>query len=71
MSGWLRTLLLAGLAVVAIVEVGQLLVVAAAFIAWRTLARWRPFAMVRTPALYAIGSVAACWTIGRTVALLA
>ncbi len=54
------------------VEVGQLAVVGVAFLGWWTLGRWQGWSrLARTPALYAIGSVAAYWTIGRVVALLA
>jgi hydrogenase/urease accessory protein HupE len=53
------------------VEVGQLLVVGVAWLVWRTLARWPRVAVARAPALYAIGSVAAYWSIGRIVGILA
>ena len=53
------------------VELGQLLVVGVAWLVWRTLARWPRFAVARAPALYAIGSVAAYWSIGRIVGILA
>jgi len=53
------------------VELGQLLVVGVAWLVWRTLARWPRFAVARVPALYAIGSVAAYWSIGRIVGILA
>jgi hypothetical protein len=52
------------------VEIGQLLVVSAAYLAFRMIAarpRWR---LARTPALYAIGSVAAYWSIARIVAIV-
>ena len=52
------------------VELGQLLVVGLAYLAWRTLARWPRFAVARAPALYAIGSVAAYWSLGRIVSIL-
>ncbi len=52
------------------VEAGQLLVVPAAFVLVRLLARWWPLARARTPALYAMGGVAAYWTIGRVVAIV-
>ena len=51
------------------VEAGQLAVVGAAFVGWRVLRRWEASNLARTPALYAIGSVAAYWTIGRVAAL--
>jgi len=38
---------------------------------WRTLARWPNFSIARTPALYVIGSVAAYWSFGRIVSILA
>jgi hydrogenase/urease accessory protein HupE len=53
------------------VELGQLLVVGSAFLLYRTLSRWPPFVLARVPALYAIGSVAAYWSIERMVTLLA
>lgn len=52
------------------VELGQLLVVGLAFVAARTLARWPTVERARAPALYAIGSVAAYWSIGRIVSIL-
>jgi hydrogenase/urease accessory protein HupE len=53
------------------VEFGQLLAVGAAYFAWRALASWSPLARMRAPALYAIGSVAAYWSIGRILAIFA
>jgi hypothetical protein len=32
---------------------------------YRALASWPRFSLARTPALYAIGSIAAYWSIGR------
>jgi hydrogenase/urease accessory protein HupE len=52
------------------VELGQLLVVGIAFALYRTLARSPKFAAARQPALYAIGSVAAYWSISRIVTIL-
>lgn len=55
------------------VEAGQLAVVLAAWLAWqacRALGRVAPAARARTPALYAIGGVAAYWTIGRVLAIV-
>jgi hydrogenase/urease accessory protein HupE len=52
------------------VEAGQLLVVGLAWLAHRALSSWRPFVAARTPALYAIGGVAAYWSVGRIVAIL-
>ena len=53
------------------VEIGQLLVVGAAYAVYRATARSGRLAMARAPALYAIGSVAAYWSIGRIVGLVA
>ena len=53
------------------VEAGQLLVVGAAFAAYRALAAWPAFARGRAPALYAICSVAAYWSFARIAAMLA
>ena len=52
------------------VEIGQLLVVGLAWLLYRALARWPRFTVARTPVLYAIGSIAAFWSIGRIVAIL-
>lgn len=51
------------------VEFGQLLVVAAAYLLYRILSGWPAAARARTAALYAIGSVAAYWSIGRIIAI--
>jgi len=53
------------------VELGQLLVVGLAYVVYRALATQPKFAAARTPALYAIGAVAAYWSIGRIVSILA
>jgi hydrogenase/urease accessory protein HupE len=53
------------------VEAGQLVVVALAYGLWRLLARFPLSAQARAPALYALGTVAAYWSVGRVVALLA
>jgi len=53
------------------VELGQLLVITLAFLGYRALSRMPKFETARVPALYAIGSVAAYWSIGRIVAILA
>lgn len=53
------------------VELGQLLVVAMAYVGWRLLRGVRAFQRARTPALYGIGGVAAYWAIGRVVSILA
>jgi hydrogenase/urease accessory protein HupE len=51
------------------VEIGQLLVLGVAFLMWHLLQRWPAFQRLRRPALYAIGSMAAYWTIARVVAI--
>lgn len=53
------------------VEAGQLLVVGGAWLLWRAASRWPQAGGARAPALYAIGGIAAYWTIGRVTALLA
>src|SRR4029077_7138230 len=53
------------------VELGQLLVVAVAYPVYRAFASSPKFAFARAPALYAIGAVAAYWSIGRVVSILA
>lgn len=53
------------------VEAGQLLVVALAALLWRALQRWPQALVLRAPALYAIGGVAAFWTLERVVAIVA
>jgi hydrogenase/urease accessory protein HupE len=52
------------------VEVGQLFTVSVAWLLWLALKRWPPFERSRTPALYAMGSVAAYWSWLRIAALL-
>lgn len=52
------------------VELGQLLVVALAYVAYRAFAARPKFQRARKPALYAIGGIAAYWSIGRVVAIL-
>jgi hypothetical protein len=52
------------------VELGQLLVVAIAFVLYRAFAARPKFVALRAPALYAIGCVAAYWSIGRIVAIV-
>jgi hydrogenase/urease accessory protein HupE len=52
------------------VELGQLAAVGAAFLIYRLFAAAPGFALARAPALHAIGSVAAFWTIGRIVSIL-
>lgn len=53
------------------VELGQLCVVALAYAIWRALAQQPRFIAARTPALYAIGAVAAYWSISRIITILA
>lgn len=53
------------------VEVGQLLIVAVAYPIYRAFASWPKFAIARAPALYAIGSLAAYWEIGRIASIVA
>ena len=53
------------------VEAGQLLVVGLAYLVYRALAGWPKLAVARTPVLYAIGSVAAYWSFGRILAIVA
>jgi len=53
------------------VELGQLLVVAVAYPVYRAFAGSPKFAVARAPALYAIGGVAAYWSIGRIVSIVA
>jgi hydrogenase/urease accessory protein HupE len=52
------------------VEFGQLLVVGIALLAYRALQRRSAFVHCRFPALYAIGSVAAFWSITRIAAIV-
>lgn len=53
------------------VELGQLLVVALAWLLTRALAPWPGIARARVPLLYAMGGMAAYWSIGRIGAMLA
>jgi hydrogenase/urease accessory protein HupE len=53
------------------VELGQLLVVAAAYIVFRVAAPWPTLERARTPLLYGIGSIAAYWSIERIYGILA
>jgi len=52
------------------VEAGQLLVVCAAWLLYRALSRVPLAVQARAPALYAIGGIAAYWSIGRIVAIV-
>jgi hydrogenase/urease accessory protein HupE len=51
------------------VELGQLLVVGAAYAVYRIFAASPKVALARTPALYAIGAVAAYWSIDRIASI--
>lgn len=53
------------------VEIGQLMVVAAAYPVYLAFKRGPKFVVARAPALYAIGGVAAYWSIGRIVSIFA
>jgi len=53
------------------VELGQLLVVGVAYVIYRLFAGRPALVPTRAPALYAIGAVAAYWSIGRIVGILA
>jgi len=54
------------------VELGQLLVVGVAYVIYRILVTTSPkLTFARAPVLYAIGSIAAYWSIGRIVGILA
>jgi hydrogenase/urease accessory protein HupE len=52
------------------VEIGQLATVGAAYLLYRISRPLPALARARTPALYAIGAVAAYWSIGRIVAIV-
>ena len=52
------------------VEIGQLMTVAVAWAVWRLAARWPALARLRTGLLYAIGSLAASWSLMRIVAIV-
>lgn len=52
------------------VELGQLFVVGLAFALWRVFGRWPLVARGRVPALYAIGAMAAYWSIGRALGVI-
>ena len=51
------------------VEIGQLLIVTAAWMLWRLSSHWPKIALARTAVLYGIGSVAAYWSWLRIVAI--
>lgn len=52
------------------VELGQLAVVGLAYAVYRMVAKWPQAAVAREPALYAIGSVAAYWAVGRIASVV-
>ena len=52
------------------VELGQLLVIGLAYVLYRAFAAWPKFSAARKPGLYAIGSLAAYWSLGRIVSIL-
>jgi len=52
------------------VELGQLMTVAVAALLWWALQRQAWFRRLRTPALYAMGSLAAYWTVSRVATIL-
>ncbi len=52
------------------VELGQLMTVTVAWLVWRVLRRWPMAGLARTPALYAIGSMAAYWSWLRVAAII-
>jgi hydrogenase/urease accessory protein HupE len=52
------------------VELGQLLVVAIAYVLYRAFAARPRFAAIRVPALYMIGGMAAYWSIGRIASIV-
>lgn len=52
------------------VELGQLLVIGAAYVVYRSLVAWPKFALARTPALYVVGAMAAYWSIDRVVGMM-
>lgn len=53
------------------VELGQLAAVGLAYAVYRGVERWPQAVVARQPALYAIGSVAAYWAVGRIVNIVA
>jgi hypothetical protein len=53
------------------VELGQLLVVGLAYVMYRAVSERPRFAMARAPALYAIGAVAAYWSLDRMAGMVA
>ncbi len=53
------------------VEIGQLMTVAAAWVLWSLCARWHWAAKARRAVLYAIGALAAYWSLLRVVSIFA
>jgi hypothetical protein len=53
------------------VELGQLCVVGFAYLVHRTLGRVPTFELTRVPAVYALGAVAAYWSIDRIMGIVA
>ena len=51
------------------VEFGQLMTVGVAWLVWRAAVRWPALGRLRTALLYAIGSIAASWSLMRIVAI--
>lgn len=52
------------------VEIGQLAVVGIAYAIYRVVAKWPQSVVMRAPALYTIGGVAAYWAVGRVVRIV-
>jgi hydrogenase/urease accessory protein HupE len=52
------------------VEIGQLFVVALAYLLYRAAASWPAAALARVPALYAIGATAAYWSFWRVSSIV-
>lgn len=52
------------------VEFGQLLVIAVSYVVYRGLSRYQRLEPARRLSLYAIGSIAAFWSVGRVIAIL-
>jgi hypothetical protein len=52
------------------VEIGQLLVIALAYLLWRALRSVPVAAQLRVPALYVIGGVAAWWSLQRIAVMM-
>lgn len=52
------------------VEIGQLLVIGFAYIVYWAFAAWPKAALARAPALYAVGAIAAYWSIDRVLGIM-